>query len=100
MLRDDVPFEMQDFGPIGNIQLDAVVLAVPADSPYQTFAEFAEAAKADPGGLTVGGDGPQSNNQLHLVVTSMTLCPCANEDRERPAPYDPVPSMPNARTCP
>ncbi len=73
MLRDDVPFEMSDFEPIGNIQLDPVVLTVPADSPYQTFAEFAEAAKANPDGLTVGGDGPQSNNQLQLVVAEDTL---------------------------
>lgn len=73
MLREDVPFEMSDFEPIGNIQLDPVVLTVPADSPYQTFSEFAEAAKADPGGLTVGGDGPQSNNQLQLVVAEDAL---------------------------
>lgn len=73
MLREDVPFEMSDFEPIGNIQLDPVVLTVPADSPYQTFAEFAAAAKTNPGGVTVGGDGPQSNNQLQLVVAEDAL---------------------------
>ncbi len=73
MLRENVPFNMSDFEPIGNIQLDPVVLTVPADSPYKTFADFAKAAKAKPGGLTVGGDGPQSNNQLQLVVTEDAL---------------------------
>jgi tripartite-type tricarboxylate transporter receptor subunit TctC len=73
MLRDNVPFEMADFEPIGNIQLDPVLLTVPAGSPYETFADLMEAAKADPGKLTVGGDGPQSNNQLQLVVAEDAL---------------------------
>lgn len=73
MLRENVPFNMSDFEPIGNIQLDPVILTVPADSPYKTFADFAKAAKAKPGGLTVGGDGPQSNNQLQLVVAEDAL---------------------------
>ncbi|MBW6419339.1 tripartite tricarboxylate transporter substrate binding protein [Celeribacter sp. PS-C1] len=73
MMRDNVPFEMSDFEPIGNIQLDPVVLTVPADSPYNTFEEFVTAAKAEPGALTVGGDGPQSNNQLQLVVAEDAL---------------------------
>jgi len=73
MLRDNVPFEMSDFETVGNIQLDPVILTVPADSPFQTFAEFAAAAKANPDGLTVAGDGPQSNNQLQLVVAEAAL---------------------------
>lgn len=73
MLRENVPYEMSDFEMVGNIQLDPVVLTVPADSPFQTFADFAEAAKASPGAVTVGGDGPQSNNQLQLVVAEDTL---------------------------
>lgn len=73
MLRENVPFEMSDFEMIGNIQLDPVVLTVPADSPFQTFADFAAAAAANPDGLTVGGDGPQSNNQLQLVVAEDVL---------------------------
>ena len=73
MLREDVPYEMSDYDMIGNIQLDPVVLTVPADSPYKTFADFAAAAKAGPGEVTVGGDGPQSNNQLQLVVAEDML---------------------------
>lgn len=73
MLRDNVPYEMSDFDMIGNIQLDPVVLTVPADSPFETFADFAAAAKAEPGAVSVGGDGPQSNNQLQLVVAEDVL---------------------------
>ena len=73
MLRDNVPYEMSDFEMIGNIQLDPVVLTVPTQSPYQTLADFMKAAKAAPGKLSVGGDGPQSNNQLQLVVAEDVL---------------------------
>ena len=73
MLRDGVPYEMSDYEMIGNIQLDPVVLTVPADSPFETFADFVAAAKADPGAVTVGGDDPQSNNQLQLVVAEDML---------------------------
>lgn len=73
MLRDNVPYEMSDFEPIANIQLDPVVLVVQADSPYKTLADLVEAAKKNPGKINVGGDGPQSNNQLQVIVAENKL---------------------------
>lgn len=73
MLRDDVPYAMSDFEPIGNIQLDPVLIVVKEDSTYKTFADFLSAVKNDPGRLNVGGDGPQSNNQLQMVVAEKRL---------------------------
>ncbi len=73
MLRKNVPYEMSDYEAIGNIQLDPVVLAVNADSPIKTFEDFIVAAKKNPGGVNVGGDGPQSNNQLQVVVAEDKL---------------------------
>ncbi len=73
MLRENVPYEMSDFEPIANIQLDPVVLAVNADSPLKTFADFLAAAKKDPGKFNIAGDGPQSNNQLQVVVAEDKL---------------------------
>ncbi len=73
MLRDNVPYEMSDFEAIANIQLDPVVLTVNSDSPYKTFADFMAAAKKNPGKVNVGGDGPQSNNQLQLVIAEDKL---------------------------
>lgn len=72
-LRENVPYEMSDFTPIANIQLDPVVIAVNADSPYKTLADLLDAAKADPGALNMGADGPQSNNQLQLIVAEDAL---------------------------
>ena len=73
MLRENVPYEMSDYEAIGNIQLDPVVLAVKAESPIKTFQDFMDAARQNPGQVNVGGDGPQSNNQLQVVVAEDKL---------------------------
>lgn len=73
MLRDNVPYNMSDFEPIANIQMDPVVLAVKADSPYKTLKDFIGAAKSNPDNINVGGDGPQSNNQLQIIVAEKKL---------------------------
>ena len=65
-LRENVKYNMDDFETIGNIQLDPVVLAVKTDSPYKTFADFLTASKKSK--INIGGDGPQSNNQLQLLI--------------------------------
>lgn len=72
-LRDNVAYKMSDFEPIANIQLDPVVIAVNADSPYKNLKDFLAAAKKNPGKLNVGGDGPQSNNQLQVLVAEDKL---------------------------
>ena len=73
MLRENVPYEMSDYEAIGNIQLDPVVLAVKAESPIKTVQDFMDAARQNPGQVNVGGDGPQSNNQLQVVVAEDKL---------------------------
>ena len=73
MLRENVPYEMSDYEAIVNIQLDPVVLAVKAESPIKTVQDFMDAARQNPGQVNVGGDGPQSNNQLQIVVAEDKL---------------------------
>lgn len=73
MLRDNVPYDMSDFELIANIQMDPVVLAVKPDGPYKTLEDFIKAAEDAPGRLNVGGDGPQSNNQLQLIIAEKKL---------------------------
>ena len=73
MLRENVPFEMSDFVPLASIQSDPAVIAVEADSPYQTLDDLLAAAREQPGKLNIGADGPQSNNQLQLVVAEDVL---------------------------
>lgn len=73
MLRQGVPYSMADFTPIANIQLDPVILAVKADSPFKNLNDLVEYAKKNPGKVNIGGDGPQSNNQLQLVIAQKKL---------------------------
>jgi tripartite-type tricarboxylate transporter receptor subunit TctC len=53
------PWTFEDWEPLG-IYADNISLGfmVRADSPIQTFPDMVRAAKADPGGLTVGTIGP------------------------------------------
>ncbi|MPZ96927.1 MAG: hypothetical protein GEU96_18960 [Propionibacteriales bacterium] len=53
----DVGFKAADFEYIAWTEATANALAVAKDSPYTTIEEFVDAAKQDPGGLTVAGVG-------------------------------------------
>jgi tripartite-type tricarboxylate transporter receptor subunit TctC len=69
MIRESGSGDILDFDVLASIQKDPVVLAVAADSPYQTLNELLEVARnAEADIINVAGDGPLSNNQLQLVV--------------------------------
>ena len=57
-----VPFNWRDLTPISMMALDEFVLWVNAQSPWQTVAEFVEAAKA--GRLKMGGTGSKQEDQI------------------------------------
>ena len=60
-------FETKDIEPVMIFMNTPNILAVPANSPYKTLAEFIEAAKAKPGALTLGGSGSSSANHIGVV---------------------------------
>lgn len=72
-LREESGFDISDLEPLAGLQKDPVVLAVRADSSYLSFADLMTAARASYQPLNVAGDGPNSNNQLQLVVTEKML---------------------------
>ncbi|MDZ7802306.1 MAG: tripartite tricarboxylate transporter substrate binding protein [Trueperaceae bacterium] len=51
-LSGDVGYTYDDFVPIGQVALRTLGLAVPADAPWESLDDLAEAAREDPGGLT------------------------------------------------
>lgn len=52
----EIPYTYKDFTPIARMLYDRAVVVTNANSPYQTMADFVEAAKAAPGTRTqVGG---------------------------------------------
>ncbi|MBI4965777.1 MAG: tripartite tricarboxylate transporter substrate binding protein [Desulfomonile tiedjei] len=54
-LQQEVGYKTEQLVPVAIFQKTPVGLAVPANSPYKTLKDFIEAAKKEPGKLTVGG---------------------------------------------
>ena len=50
-------FQLDQFAPIARLTADPTVLAVRAESPWKTIAEFVADAKARPGAITYGSSG-------------------------------------------
>ena len=50
-------FTLDQLRPVARFTADPTVLAVRADSPWKTYADFIAAAKANPGSLTFGSSG-------------------------------------------
>ena len=73
VLRQNVPFDLNDFKYICNFQRDPLVWVVNKDSKFKKASDVVEYAKKNPGKLNVAGDGPQSNVQLQHLVNSKAL---------------------------
>ncbi len=80
-LQQDVGYKTEQLVPVAIFQKTPVGLAVPANSPYSTLKDFIEAAKKDPGKLTVGGSsffsGPHFATMLFdkLAGTKLSYVP-------------------------
>jgi tripartite-type tricarboxylate transporter receptor subunit TctC len=59
---EEVGFTAEDFEYIAFTEYSPNIIGVANDSEYETIEDFVEAAKADPGGLTISGVG--SNGEL------------------------------------
>ncbi|MDJ0712104.1 MAG: tripartite tricarboxylate transporter substrate binding protein [Woeseiaceae bacterium] len=70
-LRPGTGIEMQRFEAIVGLQKDPVVLAVNRSSPFETLDDLLAASRERR--INVAGDGPNSNNQLQLVVAEDLL---------------------------
>ncbi len=65
-LTEDVGYGRDDFGTIGVIAQQAAILAVPADSEYETAEQFFEAAEESPGELRVSQGGATTPQGVEL----------------------------------
>lgn len=61
----------EDLRPVTILAEAANVVAVPANSPYRTFADLLADAKANPGKITYGSAGPGSS--IHMVTALFEL---------------------------
>ena len=76
-LQQDVGYKTEQLVPVALFQKTPVGLAVPLNSPYKTLKEFIDAAKKEPGKLTVGGSsffsGPHFAVMLLDKLAGVTL---------------------------
>jgi putative tricarboxylic transport membrane protein len=68
-MTGDAGYELKDFTPIANLVMDPSIIVTRAESPYKTFADVINAAKASPGTITIGGSA--MGNPTHLSVKSV-----------------------------
>ncbi|MCL4439602.1 MAG: tripartite tricarboxylate transporter substrate binding protein [Firmicutes bacterium] len=69
--RKEIPMKPDDFTYLANIDTEPSSLMVKADSPYKTFEDFIQAAKAQAGKITVAGPGSGTfNNVLAIKIAN------------------------------
>jgi tripartite-type tricarboxylate transporter receptor subunit TctC len=74
-------FTVKDLAPIARITADPTVLAVRADAPWKTYADFVAYAKANPGKLNFGSSGNYGTMHIPMAMlmgstgTTMTHVP-------------------------
>ena len=61
-IEGQVQYRTEDITPVFWFHYTPDILVVPEQSPIKTFADFVQAAKADPGKLSLGGSGLNSAN--------------------------------------
>ena len=61
-MEGQVQYKLDDITPVYWFHYTPDALVVAADSPYKTLAQFAAAAKANPGAISLGGSGLNSAN--------------------------------------
>ncbi len=68
MLNKDMTYTIADLAPIANIVTDPGVLVVRAESPIKTWQDFVDAAKKNPGKLTVGNSGKGGDDYFSILI--------------------------------
>lgn len=86
----ELPFDYRAFDPVARVLVESPVLAVRAQAPWKTLAEFLADAKARPGRLTVGNSGVGS----HTHISSATLFKAAGVEVIE-VPYGAAQVVPN-----
>lgn len=70
---DQTKLSYEDFIPVANMSKYPSIIAVPADSKYETFKDLLEDAKANPGKVRIGNGGlGKDNHQIALSVEDAT----------------------------
>lgn len=76
---NDSPRTLEDVTPIARLTAEQEVIVVPADSPYQTLADFTDALLEDPGSVAIAGGsaGGTDNILAGLIAQDIGADPAA-----------------------
>ena len=66
--RPDVNIGLENYTPLALMAIDPQTIMVPADSPYKTFKELAEAARKDPGTLVAATTSIQGTGRMVIYM--------------------------------
>jgi len=73
LVSTEAKVTLRDLTPIARLVLEPAVIAVKADAPYKTLAEFIEAAKKNPGQLKQsGGSNTSRDNVVRQLLQKST----------------------------
>lgn len=64
----NAPYSRKDFQPVALHHLTPAVIAVQAKSPYKTLKDFVEAARANPGKITISDSGLMANPHMCVLM--------------------------------
>ncbi len=73
LIANKSPVTMKDLTPIARLTGEAEVLVVPANSPYKTVKEWAEAFKKDPGKMSVAGGSAGGTDHILMGMIARAL---------------------------
>jgi len=65
-------YQLDQFAPIGRLTADPTVLAVRAESPWKSLAEFVADAKARPGAITYGSSGNYGTMHMPMEMLAQS----------------------------
>lgn len=68
IMNPDIAYTIAEITPIANIVTDPGIAVVAKDSPFNTFEDFVEAARANPGVVTVGNSGVGGDDFFTSVI--------------------------------
>lgn len=77
MAAGQIPFQPEQFTYLQRLQLDPLLIAVRANSPFNDMAGMYEHARANPGGVSMGGFGTTS---IHFLSFSQLKEAAGNPD--------------------
>jgi putative tricarboxylic transport membrane protein len=73
LIANKSPVKMTDLTPLARLTGEAQALAVPANSPFKTLADFMTAFKADPGKVSIAGGSAGGSDHILAGMMAKTV---------------------------